>query len=190
MLLLAVQRSVDEDTVSEPSVQTLVKGISEAAGMDVFSVAQDYFQHAHVLLPILLERDVVAAIAGMKSCTKDDPLALLILSLHLFSRPPCIHPNHSVWNVLYRATKRLFLILHTSQQSPNIYLIQSGLLISAYECGHGQAETAHATLAVTLSLFRQRSTLIATTIIPNSIENERATREMRQCWSGMVLIDW
>lgn len=189
LLLLTAQCSVDEDAVSEPSVQTLVRDIFEAAGIDVLSVARDYFQHAHALLPILVEQDIVTAITCMKSCTKDDPLALLILSMHLFSRPPCIHPNHSVWNVLYRTAKRLFLVLHASQQSSDIYLIQSGLLISAYECGHGQAETAHATLAVTLSLFRQRAFLNARTIIPNSTENERATTEMRQCWSGMVLID-
>ncbi|KAI8662450.1 Zn(2)-C6 fungal-type domain-containing protein [Fusarium sp. Ph1] len=179
----------DEGNHAQPTLSTLIQGIFSAGGVDLPAMIETYFTIAHSWLPILDKEQLYLDISHLLGYPgyQNDVTALLLICIHIFLQQPCQHPNHSVRSALYRTARRLFFLLQTSARSPSIALLQSGLLLAAYELGHGMSKDAYGTLGVCTSLAQQLS------LEPGGCDRGMIQRseitQLDLCWSGIVLLD-
>ncbi|KAI8661409.1 Zn(2)-C6 fungal-type domain-containing protein [Fusarium keratoplasticum] len=179
----------DEGSHAQPTLSTLVQDIFSAGGVDLPAMIETYFTIAHSWLPILDKEQLYLDIGHLLGYPgyQNDVVALLLLCIYIFIQQPCQHPNHSVKSGLYRTARRLFFLLQTSAHSSDIALLQSGLLLVAYELGHGMSKDAYGTLGVCTSLAQQLS------LEPDGCDRGMIQRleitQLDLCWSGIVLLD-
>ncbi|KAI8715307.1 Zn(2)-C6 fungal-type domain-containing protein [Fusarium sp. LHS14.1] len=179
----------DEGGHAQPTLSTLVQDIFSAGGVNLTTMIETYFAIAHSWLPIsdkeqlYLDTDHLFRYPGYQN----DDTALLLVCIHIFIQQPCQHPNHSVRSALYRTARRLFFLLQTSTRSSSIALLQSGILLVAYELGHGMSKDAYGTLGVCTSLAQQLS------LKPDGCDRDMIQKpeitQLDLCWSGIVLLD-
>ncbi|KAJ3461508.1 hypothetical protein MRS44_010061 [Fusarium solani] len=179
----------DEGSHAQPTLSTLIQDIFSAGGVDLPATIETYFAIAHSWLPILDKEQLYLDISHLLGYPgyQNDVTALLLVCIHIFIQQPCQHPNHSVRSALYRTARRLFFLLQTSARSPSIALLQSGLLLAAYELGHGMSKDAYGTLGVCTSLAQQLS------LEPDGCDRGMIQRpeitQLDLCWSGIILLD-
>lgn len=188
-------------------MSSLVRDIFSAGCVNLSVVVEVYLAVAHGWLPVLdkelLRSTTASFLANTRQDSKeddeednDDTFALLLTCIYIFIEEPCRHPNHPVKSALYHASRRLFFLLQTSDRpSPAslLTLLQAGLLLVAFELGHGMSEDAYATLAVCISLA-QKLSLEATESSSSSErgcegEGERQMTKLDLCWSGIIMLD-
>ncbi|KAL7930381.1 hypothetical protein V8C35DRAFT_313112 [Trichoderma chlorosporum] len=180
------------DQANSKALMSLVKGIFIYGGTSVEQVSSRYFAAAHDWIPILDESKTTSRLLSMQKNTEAyyDSLALLLLCMLLMNQRPCHHPNHTPNNVLYRTTRRLFSLLTTlSNDTCALDILQAGLLLTTYECGHGMAREASSTLGSCFGLLRQldMSALRNKASDRRYDDVEESTRKL--CWGCIVFLD-
>ncbi|KAH6607131.1 hypothetical protein Trco_003444 [Trichoderma cornu-damae] len=146
------------DQADGKALMSLVKDVFSYGDTSVEQVSHRYFATFQSWLPIIDEPRTKFDLRIMQQQVAEalyDSMALLLLCMHLLSQRPCHHPNHTSNSVLYRTTRRLFLLLETPSRVPSLTRLQAGLLLTAYECGHGLAKEASSTLGTCFGLVRQ-----------------------------------
>lgn len=176
---------VDE---SQPTLSSLVQDIFSAGGVDLPATIETYFAIAHSWLPILNKHQLYLDTSHLLGCFgyQNDVLALLLMCIYIFIQQPCQHPNHPIKSALYCTARRVFFLLQTSAHSSNIVLLQSGLLLVAYELGHGLGKDSYGTLSVCASLAQQLGPGVGCDQ-DNGPSPEITNLDL--CWSGIVLLD-
>ncbi len=125
----------------------------QTGGID--KVAHQYFETVHRWLPIIDKRELFDAIKTLRSdvgrCPGDN-LPLLLLCMGLITQGRCAGFRHQSENSFYLLARRLFLF--SQDLHPSLALLQAGILIVAYECGHGLLKSSYLTLATCVALAR------------------------------------
>ncbi|KAM6483474.1 hypothetical protein HDV62DRAFT_328646 [Trichoderma sp. SZMC 28011] len=187
------QGSYMQGGYSQPTLYHVVRDIFDHSGISVTDVVTRYFDLAHYWLPILDRRAVYdeAARFNLDEAGNHDAFALLLLCMHTFTESPCENQPQPTQNLLYRTLRQLFVIL---QSSPDILartLLQCGIILTAYACGHGMTQEAYETLTICIGLIRRLS-------IDNYVTTEPRVGadhglydhlELDLCWSGIILLD-
>ena len=136
-------------------MQRFTQLVSEILGLfDVAtsSLLDEYQRCIHTWLPVL-DAYTESGIIPSHQQAREPERALLLLSLHLVIRQPCGHPDHIGRNILYITIKQLFgtMQIHLSAEK-TVHLIQTGMFIALYECGHGLPRSAYATLCSVVAM--------------------------------------
>jgi hypothetical protein len=116
-------------------------------------LVRDYLSTIHRWLPVFHGERLIAATES-SSLHSTPAMTLALLSIFLITRVPCGSGVHSMEKRnLYLATGFSFAAL---QQAGilNSELVASGLLLTAYECGHSLSEKAYLTLASCSAMAR------------------------------------
>lgn len=169
----------------------LVKDVFAYGDTFVQEVSNKYFATYHAWLPILNNGSTKFNIRIMlkNSEVLDDFLGLLLLCMYLVSQKPCHHPNHTSNNLLYRTTRRLFHLLEEPNHVSSHTRLQAGLLLTAYECGHGMTKEASATLGTCFGLIRQLD-ISAQQHTKNILYSDDTLAPIRRlCWTCIVFLD-
>ncbi|KAL7815920.1 hypothetical protein V8C44DRAFT_370519 [Trichoderma aethiopicum] len=171
------------------SVMSLVKDIFSYGGTTVEEVTGDYFAKVHEWLPIVYKPTVISELEriSLKGFTgpRDNPMALLLLCMDMINHH-CRHPHHGPNTLLYRTTRRLFSLVEASGHPKQLAKLQAGLLLTAYECGHGMAVEASLTLATCVGLVRQ----LDMSASRNPYTGEAPYDTMRNlCWAAIIFLD-
>ncbi|KAF3065644.1 hypothetical protein CFAM422_009832 [Trichoderma lentiforme] len=181
------------DQADTKSLMSLVKDTLKYGGTSAEQVSDRYFATAHEWIPIVDEPKFRFNLRIIRENTDFyyDSLALLLLCMLLMNQQPCYHPNHTPNSAIYRTTRRLFSLLNTPTivDTYSLARLQAGLLLSAYECGHGMAREASSTLASCFGLIRQ--------LDMSAVQNKAANRHYddvqepirRLCWATIVFLD-
>ncbi|KAL7926089.1 hypothetical protein ACQKWADRAFT_281736 [Trichoderma austrokoningii] len=184
-------RSFIEGDFSAPSLSHLVRDIFGHVSIDITDVVAKYFSLAYYWFPFL-DKDTVYGqasqfISGGAAANRDG-LALLLLCMHVFSESPCQYSPHPAQSVLYRTARQLFAVL---QSSPDIQLLQCGIILTMYGCGHGLGREAYETLTICIGLIRRLS--FSDYVVPGStgsaIKDYRSQQELDLHWSAVILLD-
>ncbi|CAH0045656.1 unnamed protein product [Clonostachys solani] len=151
-------------------------------GSGVSEVVKRYYTEVHPWFPII--REDMQHFLSLTIPTNLGNHGHLLLSMYLASNPLCEHVNHVAHNPLYLTTKQMFLLMQTSRIGPT-RLLQSGLLITVYEFGHGLTENAHHTLSSCLALYKN--------MVGGRCDREPSSgkdmSEIWGCWQVLVLLD-
>lgn len=130
------------------SLAHLISSILEAAQITIRSLIDEYFATIHTWFPIINETQLRSQILLWPE-TNDATLATLMWSFYLITRRPCTD-DHSINNLLYRTTKQIFMLQASGDAT--LELLQAGLIITYYACGHGLRRDAHMTLATCFAM--------------------------------------
>jgi hypothetical protein len=139
----------------------------------------------HAWFPILDQNEINEEVPLLG--TSGEPyyhaLGVVLLGMSLLNHPTCSHPNHTAYSGLYRTTRRLFLVLQLPTPESTLVLLHAGLLVAAYESGHGMLEQAYATLATCIGILQQLSAS-DTTLVGNQFQDR-----LDLCWCAIILLD-
>ncbi|KAL7814467.1 hypothetical protein V8C26DRAFT_421411 [Trichoderma gracile] len=182
-----------EDVFSQPSLSRLVGGIFNHGGISATDVVTKYFDLAYHWLPTL-DRDVTydkTARFNLGEPVDHDAFALLLLCMHLFAESPCEDHTQPSPSTLYRTSRQLFAILHSSTGTSAPTLLQCGIILTAYACGHGLSREAYEALTMCIGLIRGLSIdgYHMTDIYKSTNTNHSEQLELDRCWSGIILLD-
>jgi hypothetical protein len=160
----------------------------ESGGVD--KVVHQYFETVHRWLPIVDKSVCSNAMKRLREDTGrscDDHFPLLILCMALVTQSRCVAFRHvPEENSLYLLTRRLFLISQTLQ--PSLAMLQAGLLIVTYACGHGLEKSSYVTLASCVALARVMGYDQDLAGSLNAGQDDLADPTVL-CWSAIVLLD-
>lgn len=174
---------------SAPSPSHLVRDVFGHVSIAITDVVAKYFSLAYHWFPFL-DRDAVHGRASqfISGAANHDGFALLLLCMHLFSESPCQHSPHPAQSVLYRTARQLFAVLQTS---PDIQLLQCGIILTMYSCGHGLGREAYQTLTICIGLIRRLSFSEYLVAGPTGsvITDYRSQQELDLHWSAIILLD-
>lgn len=121
--------------------------IIRSDGEQIDSIASRYFRGTHLWLPIVSRRSFYQRLQTFQSVPAAD-LAVLILSMKLLNRYPSANPHQEQEReVLYLATKTIFIQIHAVKSS-SVWLIQAGIIIATYEQAHGMLENAYVSIGI------------------------------------------
>ncbi|CAH0025139.1 unnamed protein product [Clonostachys rhizophaga] len=150
-----------------------------------------YIQTVQRWLPILskeaLEHAAKEPHDQYLSCL-DTHACLLFLTMRLVSQGRCSSFIHDAGeNSLYLTTRTLFILFQDERQWP-LSLLQAGILIATYECGHGLARQSYLTLSSCVAMARllRIDQDLASQL---NVGPEDAPDPKVLCWSAIVIID-
>jgi len=152
-LLLALNEIATGTTEAAMHFSSLVQHILRESKVKPSNLVRDYLSTVHRWLPVFSEEQLTAA---TESCSLHSTpvITVALLAIVLIMRVPCGPGIHSMEsNNLYFATRSSF----TALQQAGILdseLVAVGLLLTAYECGHGMRANAYLTLASCLAMAR------------------------------------
>lgn len=157
---------------------------------DFKRVVDVYFDTIHRWLPILNRRKFMEGVNDLWSDHKAD-MALLALCVYLVTQIPDENSSSdSMCTSLYVKIKSMYAVLQASGIM-NIATVQSGILISLYEVGHGLQPTAYVSMGVhartAVSLGIQHESLPAPE--PTDLRSWRAIEEERRGRWAIVSLD-
>ncbi|KAL7909105.1 hypothetical protein GGI35DRAFT_427230 [Trichoderma velutinum] len=185
--------SYTQGNYSQPTLYHVVRDIFDHSGISVTDVVTRYFDLAHYWLPILDKESVYeeATRFNLDEAGNHDAFALLLLCMHTFTESPCENQPQPTQNILYRTLRQLFVIL---QSSPDIFprtLLQCGIILTAYACGHGMSKEAYETLTVCIGLIRRLSIdgYVTAEHMMGAGHNRYDQLQLDLCWSGIILLD-
>ncbi|VUC24190.1 unnamed protein product [Clonostachys rosea] len=113
---------------------------------------------------------------------------LLFLSMRLVSQGRCSSSLHDAGtSSLYLTTRRLFILFHDEEEWP-LSLLQAGILIATYECGHGLAKSSYLTLSSCVAMARLMRIDQGLASQLNA-GPEDAPDPQVLCWSAIVMLD-
>ncbi|KAL7947976.1 hypothetical protein V8C42DRAFT_342961 [Trichoderma barbatum] len=170
---------------------SLVKDIFTYGGTSVEQVSNRYFATAHDWIPIVDESKTRFYLRTMQDDAQIyDPLALLLLCMLLVNQAPCHHPNHTSSSALYRTTRRLLSLLSTPTSDLfSLAMLQAGLLLTTYECGHGMSREASSTLGSCFGLIRQLDMAALQKKAADSRYDDALESSRKLCWGCIVYLD-
>ncbi|UKZ75060.1 hypothetical protein TrVFT333_002732 [Trichoderma virens FT-333] len=178
---------------SQPSLYHVVRDIFDQSGISVTDVVAKYFDLAYYWLPTLDREAVCDEAARFNLCeaVNHDAFALLLLCMHAFAEGPCEIQAQSTQSVLYRTSRQLFVILQTSPDIPARTLLQCGIILTTYACGHGMSKEAYEILTICIGLIRRLSIdgYVAAESRMGMDHNRYDQLELDLCWSGIILLD-
>jgi hypothetical protein len=184
-----------EGDSSQASLSFLVRDIFGHACIDVTDIVAKYFSLAYHWFPFL-DKDTVYSQAAqfisggysLGGAANHDNSALLLLSMHIFSERPCQYSPHLAQSALYRTARQLFAVL---QSSPDIQLVQCGIILTMYACGHGLGREAYETLTLCIGLIRRLgfSEYYAAGSMNSAVKDYRCQQELDLHWSAIILLD-
>ena len=182
-----------EDILTQPSLSRLVRDIFHQGGITATNVATKYFDLAYHWLPTL-NRDAIydeAESFHLKEWADHDAFALLLLCMHLFADSPCEDQTQLTPNALYRTSRQLFAILHSNAGISAYKLLQCGIILTTYACGHGLSKEAYETLTICIGVIRGLSIdgYKETNTHKREDTDSHDQLELDCCWSGIVLLD-
>ncbi|KAF2232699.1 hypothetical protein EV356DRAFT_504971 [Viridothelium virens] len=129
----------------------LTTDILEALHITPTELLDDYCTSIHPWLPLLeLEHFRSRLVSWPQSGVAE--LATLICALYLVTRQPCPANGRSMRSILYQTVRQMFMLRASGDGT--LELLQAGLLIAYYACGHGLPRDAHMTLAICVALGR------------------------------------
>ncbi|KAE9375214.1 hypothetical protein N431DRAFT_463313 [Stipitochalara longipes BDJ] len=159
----------------------LINRILEAAKITATSLMDEYFATIHTWLPIIDKDQFRSRLLSWPE-TGDAALSTLMWSFHLITRRPCADNHHSINNLLYRTTKQIFMLQASGDAT--LELLQAGLIVTYYACGHGLLQDAHVTLATCLAIAQLIGLDFEGMSDPSELDNERSA-----CWWAIILLD-
>jgi len=175
--------------VPRPIVMTPPEVLSELGhASDIQTIAELYLSSVHLWLPIVSRKRLSLLIHSPPTEPGGD-LALLFLCMKLITQCPQEHLDMSQCS-LYLITKS-FLSQVESSALMSIQVVQSAMLICAYEVGHGIYPAAYlsaahcARLCYALGLHDRKGTLQMLKRPGSWAEQE----EIRRIWWGAMLLD-
>ncbi|KAH8658097.1 hypothetical protein BX600DRAFT_514616 [Xylariales sp. PMI_506] len=126
---------------------------------------------------------------GFTNQLESEDTALLFLCMYLaVLSEDDVEPKGSMFSPLYRAIKRAFASLACLSR-PTMELIQSGMLITLFEFGHGRSRFAYRTLSETLAMARTAG-IKPVVWTPNDTAASSQTEEDKQAiWWGLFILD-
>jgi len=112
-----------------------------STGNSIEEMVGEYFRTIGSWLPVISRKKLYYSLSHILSAPRAD-FALLLLSIYLILRPP-FHPREAsaTRSPIYHKTKQLFGLLQSAELI-SIEIVQSALLISVYEYGHGYFQSA------------------------------------------------
>ncbi|KAL7933271.1 hypothetical protein V8C35DRAFT_322622 [Trichoderma chlorosporum] len=187
------QGSYTQASYSQPSLHHTVREIFDHSGINVTDVVTKYFALAYNWLPTL-DRETVydeAARFNFDEAVSHDAFALLLLCMHTFAESPCEMQYQPAQSVLYRTSRQLFVILQSSPDISARTLLQCGIILTNYACGHGLSKEAYETLTICIGLIRRLSIDGYAVTEPRICtgHNLYDQLELDLCWSGIILLD-
>lgn len=179
-----------EGNSSQPSLSHLVRDMFCHASIHITDVVAKYSSLAYHWFPFLDKDTVYDQAAQMISggAADRDGFALLLLCMHIFSESPCQYSSHPTRSALYRTARQLFAVL---QSSPDIQLLQCGIILTMYACGHGLGREAYETLTICIGLIRRLgfSEYFVADSKSNAPKDYRSQQELDLHWSAIILLD-
>ncbi|KAM0472174.1 hypothetical protein ACHAPX_008852 [Trichoderma viride] len=162
-------------------LMNLTEDIFAYGGTSAQQVWDRHFATGYSWLPVLEESNVNFNILVMQeSDIHKDVLALLLLCMYLLNQAPCYHPNHTSNSSLHKTTSRVFSLVEASGDVfSQATKLQAGLLLTAYECGHGMTDKATSTLGACFGIIRQLEHRREDVLAP----------VLKRCWAGIVSLD-
>lgn len=184
-----------EGDSSQPSLSQLVRDIFGYASIYIQDVVAKYFSLAYHWFPFL-DKDTVYSQAaqfisgGATTCNHDD-FALLLLSMHIFSESICEYSPQLAQSALYRTARQLFVILQSSPDVQVRVLLQCGIILTMYACGHGLSIEAYETLTICIGLIRRLSfsEYYAAGSKNSTIKDYYGQLDLDLHWSAVILLD-
>lgn len=155
---------------------------------DLGALAESYFSTIHKWFPVVSRKRLCMTLASPHAEPGAD-LALLFLCMRLIMDVP-VQSCQSAQNALYWTAKSFFAMVESSALM-TVHLIQSGLLLAAYEIGHAIYPAAFLTtghcarLVYATGLHDQKD-------LPQMIKKPGSwaeQEELRRAWWGMLLLD-
>ncbi|KAF2802049.1 uncharacterized protein BDZ99DRAFT_577032 [Mytilinidion resinicola] len=177
--LLLAACGIDDDGV--PSMTGLIYDFLDASRISLLDLADEYFATVHRWLPIINGSSFYRRIHSSR-WPNDDQFALLVYSIFLVTRLPCASGRHSMRTQLYRILSRVFVM--QASENATLELLQTGLLIAVYSCGHGMAREAFMILSTCAAVVRL---LEAEKSLDNCGNYQDA--ELEACWGALALLD-
>jgi hypothetical protein len=183
-------RDSGSSTDHELDFHQLVCSILDVESDGIEKAAERYFSNMRKWFPVVDENDFLSTTPGPQGRTLGCPgnhESLRLLAIRLITQSRCsarLHDPES--NSLHLTARRLFFIFQ--EASPTVALLQSGLLIAAYEWGHGITRLSYLTLSacVGLAQIMGYNRDIATSL--DSIRGDILDPAVR-CWSAVVVLD-
>lgn len=155
---------------------------------DIMGTVELYFSTVHKWLPVVSQKRLFLTLSSPDACQGAE-LALLLLCMKLITHTPA-GDSQSAQNTLYVTAKTFFNVVESSA-SMTVQLVQSALLLCAYEVGHGIYPAAFlsaghcARLVYALGLHDRKGA-------PQMVKRPGAWtehEEMRRVWWGTLLLD-
>lgn len=154
-----------------------------SSGVSIESMLAEYFRTIGFWLPMISRKRLYQGLTDISSAPRAD-FALLLLSMYLVLQPPYYQSEASLpRSPLYYKTKQLFSLLQ-SADFMSIEMVQSALLITVYEYGHGFFQSAFlsvgicARMAHALGWHRERD-----------CSDEPILEEERRVWWGIHVFE-
>ncbi|KAL7922777.1 hypothetical protein ACQKWADRAFT_291371 [Trichoderma austrokoningii] len=159
----------------------LTQDIFAHGGTSAQQVWDSHFATAYSWLPVLEESNIHFNILVMQeSDIHKDVFGLLLLCMYLLNQAPCYHPNHTSNSLLHKTTSRVFSLVEASGHIfSHATKLQAGLLLAAYECGHGMTDKATSTLGACFGIIRQLDSRRQDILAP----------VLKRCWAGIISLD-
>ena len=157
---------------------------------DVHDVADQYFTSVHYWLPMISRKRMQMTLSSNSLAEPSADLALLLLCMKLSISIESSNNKESTQTSLYWTAKSFFMFVESNAMM-SIRLLQSSLLIAAYEIGHGIYPAAYlssghcARLVYALGLHDRKN-------VPQMIKRPGSwaeQEEMRRCWWATLLLD-
>jgi hypothetical protein len=158
----------------------LISEIFKSAEMTITGLLDDYFATIHRHLPILNQENFRSRLVLWPQ-SGNAGLAILLWALYHVTRRPCPDDDHPMHNLSYRTNKQVFMLQISA--GTTLELLQGGLLIAYYECGHGLPQEAHITLANCVTIARLMG------LDFEEIGGGPCLTEFSACWWAIVLLD-
>jgi Fungal specific transcription factor domain/Fungal Zn(2)-Cys(6) binuclear cluster domain len=155
---------------------------------DIGGMVESYFSTIHKWLPIVSRKRLFLTLSSPNACQGAE-LALLLLCMKLITHMPP-DDSRSAQNPLYLTAKTFFTVLESSA-SMTVQLVQSALLLCAYEVGHGIYPAAFLSagrctrLVYALGLHDRKGSPQVIKRPVSWAEQE----ELRRVWWGTLLLD-
>lgn len=167
-----------DDTVN---LARLISNILKLAQLTERSLMDEYFSTVHIWLPIVGEERFRRRVNPLPQ-VDNTSLATLLLSLFLLTRRPCSDDEHPMRNLLYQTTKQLFMIQASGDAT--LGLLQAGLILTYYACGHGLPREARMILSTCLAIAQ-----LMGMDFENFSGNPDLGNESSSCCWAIVLLD-
>jgi hypothetical protein len=155
---------------------------------DITGMVELYFSTIHKWLPVVSRKRLILTLES-PTVEQRAELALLLLCMRLITHIPPDN-SRSAQNTLYLTAKTFFTVVESSA-SMTVQLLQSALLLGAYEVGHGIYPAAFlsaghcARLVYALGLHNRKGA-------PQMIKRPGSwaeQEEFRRVWWGTLLLD-
>ncbi|KAL6905059.1 hypothetical protein GGI43DRAFT_421299 [Trichoderma evansii] len=181
-----------EGDSSQPPLSQLVRDIFGHASIHVTDVVANYISLAYHWFPFLDKDTIYGQAAQFISgdAANHDDFALLLLSMHVFSEGLCAYSPNPAQSALYRTARQLFAVLQSSPDVQVRVLLQCGIILTMYACGHGLGREAYETLTICIGLIRRLSFSEYVAGSKNSaIKDYHSQVELDLHWSAIILLD-